>query len=133
MQLALLVIAGLQSGASPAPALPAVDLTNPNACSEQQRLASDEIVVCGRKRENPYRLRETFGPTQSRLPSAKVELTKGVSLAAETEKGEVGGVPTNRAMVRVKIKFYAVGSSWLAAQPSSSQTGCGVRDTVLAR
>lgn len=65
---------------------------------------SDEVVVCAQRAvEEPYRI----GPTTEAppaLPEAKIGIGKA-TLAAEAQKGEVGGIPTNRAMITLKFKF----------------------------
>jgi hypothetical protein len=72
---------------------------------DPRRAATDEVVVCGRRdSKSLYRV----GP-QSELPpaipNAEFRLLDGVGLKLHAEEGEVGGIPTNRAMVSLKIKF----------------------------
>ena len=65
--------------------------------------SADEVVVCGSRDNRKYRL--------DPLPDAKVGFGKaetmigGANVAFVGEKGAIGGIPTNRAMVRIKIKF----------------------------
>jgi hypothetical protein len=82
-----------------------IDLTIPQPC-EAQKSNDDEIVVCGRKGEgfSPYRINQPT-PRQSEPPKAELQLADGVRAAAETENADVGGFPSNRVMVRLKIKF----------------------------
>jgi hypothetical protein len=82
-----------------------IDLTIPQLC-ETQKSNDDEIVVCGRRGEglSPYRINQ---PPHRQLepPKAELQLVDGVRAAAETENADVGGFPSNRLMVRLKIKF----------------------------
>ena len=81
-----------------------IDLTIRQPC-EAQKSNDDEIVVCGRKNgHSPYRISQP-PPRQSDLPKAELQLSDGISAAAETENVDVGGFPSNRVMVRLKIKF----------------------------
>jgi hypothetical protein len=83
-----------------------IDLTIPRPCEAQNSNDDDEIVVCGRRREgfSPYRINQPT-PRQSEPPKAELQLADGVRAAAETENADVGGFPSNRVMVRLKIKF----------------------------
>lgn len=81
----------------------AIDLTTHDPCS---RKTTDEIVVCGEKdRSARYRIKRTALPANEGLPSAQLKLGKGVSASAETEQADVGGFPSERVMIRIKIKF----------------------------
>ena len=65
-----------------------------------------EVVVCGRRDDDGFRLKplpERFA--REDLPKVEVALSGGASVAAEAEAGNVGGIPTNRAMMRFKLKF----------------------------
>lgn len=65
----------------------------------------DAIVICGtRDKDSRYRI-GPLPPTPPTLPDATYRLGKNTNLSAEAEQGEVGGIPTNRAMVKLKIKF----------------------------
>jgi hypothetical protein len=72
---------------------------------DPRRTATDEVIVCGRRdSQSLYRV----GPQPElppAIPNAEFRLLDGVGLKVHAEEGEVGGVPTNRAMVSVKIKF----------------------------
>lgn len=73
---------------------------------EAERSAGDEIVVCARRQEGPSPYRINQPPArQPELPKAQVQLADGVSAGAETEQADVGGFPSNRGMIRLKIKF----------------------------
>lgn len=64
-----------------------------------------EVVVCGRREgQSPYRIGPQL-PTPPALPDAEFSLGGGVKLKAHAEQGEIGGIPTNRAMVTLKIRF----------------------------
>jgi hypothetical protein len=82
-----------------------VDLTIRQPC-QLPEASADEIVVCAnRNGENPYRLQEMPPPEQAALPNAEVNVAEGVSVGAETEEADVGGFVSNRAMLRLKVKF----------------------------
>jgi hypothetical protein len=80
-----------------------VDLTLPQPCRAQ---SAGEVVVCAnRNGESPYRLKEPVKQEAEGLPKAEKQIGEGVSVAAETEAADVGGFQSNRAMIRLKIKF----------------------------
>ena len=83
-----------------------VDLTIPQPC-QPAKSGEGEVVVCAsRDGESPYRLRDAPTPaTQQALPDAQVQIADGVNAGAETESADVGGFVSNRAMLRLKIKF----------------------------
>ena len=64
----------------------------------------DDIVICGRS-EQPYRLKP-LAPRydEATVPKAAVHVL-GATGAAEAEAASVGGIPSNRAMVRLKLPF----------------------------
>ena len=63
------------------------------------------IVICGRRDgASPYRI-EQLAPNAPALPDATFRLGNGTQLSLEGERGEIGGIPTNRATVKLKIKF----------------------------
>lgn len=64
---------------------------------------SDEIVVCGSRDVRRYRL-DPLPEQQSGLGTAE-RTVGGVKVGIVAEQGEVGGIPTNRALIRFKIKF----------------------------
>jgi hypothetical protein len=65
----------------------------------------DEVVVCGRRGDqSPYRIGPQ-APSPPTLPDATFKLSDGVEAKLSADQGEVGGIPTNRAMIRLKIKF----------------------------
>ena len=91
----------LQAGT--ATPLERIDLTVAPPCGPAP--SQDEVVVCGRADgRSPYRLPEIEEP-DARPPTATVGIGGNAALAAETESADVGGLPSNRVMVRLKIKF----------------------------
>ena len=81
-----------------------IDLTITQPC-RTEAASSDEVVVCAnRNGESPYRLHEP-PPRSKDLPKAELSVAEGVSVAGETEQADVGGVPSNRVMLRLKVKF----------------------------
>jgi hypothetical protein len=84
---------------------PRLDLLGPPAKPRCPEGAPGEIVVCARNDEQ-YRLRplpEKFA--RKGEGDAQVDLGDGVAVAVEAERAGVGGVISNRAMVRLKLKF----------------------------
>ena len=86
---------------------PAIDITTkylPDRCRAAMT-REDEIVVCGRRNgQSPYRIGPQ-PPTPPTLPDAQFKISEGVEARLSAEQGEIGGIPTNRAMVTLKIKF----------------------------
>ena len=81
-----------------------IDLTIPQYC-RPEAASSDEVVVCAnRNGESPYRLQE-IPPQTKEVPKAELSVAEGVSVAGETEQSDVGGMPSNRVMLRLKVKF----------------------------
>ena len=82
-----------------------IDLTIRQPCKAQVT-SGDEIVVCARRNDgiSPYRINQPL-PRQSNVPKAELQLADGLSASAEAENADVGGFSSNRAMVRLKIKF----------------------------
>ena len=77
-------------------------LARPERCLKQ---AGEEIIVCGRRNEqSPYRIGPQR-PAPAALPDAEFSLGDGVKLRLNAEQGELGGIPTNRAMVTLNIRF----------------------------
>ena len=64
-----------------------------------------EVVVCGRRdQQSPYRIGPQR-PAPPALPDAQFNISEGVKAGVTAEQGEIGGIPTNRAMITLKIKF----------------------------
>lgn len=102
MPLFLMVLAQAISAAPPE----RIDLTVPQPCSTE-RTRSNEIVVCANRSHelNPYRINQLPAPRGAQVPKAEVQLVQGVNVGAEAESAGVGGFPSKRAMLRLKIKF----------------------------
>lgn len=100
---ALLLAALFQPVASQTPGV--IDLTLPPPCGSRET-NDDEVVVCGTRtgQRSPYRLPPELSETDKRV-KAETRIADGVTVAGETENADVGGRPSNRAMVRLKIKF----------------------------
>lgn len=84
-----------------------IDLTAPEPCaSTDEAVLANQIVVCGeRERQRYYRVVASDRPEGTPLPKAEVQLAEGTTLAAETESADLGMARSQRAMVRLKIKF----------------------------
>lgn len=84
------------------------DLLDRKILPDRCRVASvseDDVVVCGRRDgRSPYRIGPQL-PTPPALPDAQFNISDGVAAKLSAEQGEVGGIPTNRAMITLKIKF----------------------------
>jgi len=72
-------------------------------CSQS---ASDEIVVCAEDPET-YRLRPLPDSYREEKQGGGLgmDLGKGVRVEQSLEQASIGGTPSNRVMVRAKIKF----------------------------
>ena len=62
-----------------------------------------EIVVCGSRKTDRYRLKP-LAPDDPRFGKAQTSIA-GAKVGVETEQVSVGGIPSNRVMARIKIKF----------------------------
>jgi len=82
-----------------------IDLTIRQPC-ETQKSNENEVVVCARRSGDlrPYRINQ-LPARRSNIPKAEMELADGVSASADAEQADVGGFPSNRLMVGLKIKF----------------------------
>jgi hypothetical protein len=101
MPLLLAVLAQAISGSPPE----RIDLLIPQPCATRTA-ASGEIIVCANRAggPGPYRISQP-APSQAQMPKAEVQLADGVSVAAETEQADILGFPSNRAVLRLKVKF----------------------------
>ena len=99
----LLLLLAVQAIGS-APSEPIVPATAPRCRARAS--ADDEIVVCARRPDgaNPYRINQPPA-AQSEPSKAEVRIAAGVTAAAVAEQADVGGFPSNRLLVRFKIKF----------------------------
>lgn len=79
-----------------------IDLTVPQPC--QQRETKEDVVVCAKRGESPYRLNAVPART-SKQPKAELKIAEGVNAGAETESADVGGFTSNRLTLRLKLKF----------------------------
>ena len=77
-------------------------MESPPACPAGA--ATGDVVVCGRH-DQPYRLRPL--PERYEKPALpRAEARVGAAkLSAEGEQATIGGVPVNRAMVRLTFPF----------------------------
>ena len=87
------------------PVLPAARPRRADAPCPVAQAASDEVVVCGRD-DDRYRLKPLPPrPDKPPIPRAAMALPGGGKAAAEVEQGSVGGVPSNRLMLRLSRPF----------------------------
>lgn len=96
------VMLALQAGAVAGPVLP-VPRRPPTARRCPADDTGDDVVVCGRSADAD---RIGTVPDYSRpftLPRARTDIPGVGTLSAETEQAGVGGFPSNRAMIRLKI------------------------------
>jgi hypothetical protein len=86
---------------------PPADLASkilPDRCRAAS-IREDEVVVCGRRDgQSPYRI-GPLSPTPPALPDAEFNISESAKVKLSAEQGEIGGIPTNRAMISLKIKF----------------------------
>ena len=82
-----------------------IDLSVKGTCNLPSSSDAD-VVVCGRRGSNPDRYRiKPLADLPTQWTKAEFNLSDRVSAAAETENVDVGGRPSNRVMLRLKIKF----------------------------
>ena len=87
------------------PVLPVVRPRRSDAPCAATPAASDEVVVCGRD-DDRYRLKPLPPrPQEPLIPKAAMALPGGGRAAAEVEQGSVGGVASNRLMLRLSKPF----------------------------
>lgn len=79
-----------------------IGLTVPQPC--QQSETKEDVVVCAKRGESPYRLKAVPAPS-SKQSKAELKIAEGVNAGAETESADVGGFTSNRFMLRLKVKF----------------------------
>jgi hypothetical protein len=99
--IALLLLQAAVAG----PMLPKPRSVLPRECPKP-REGDTTVVVCGRGQEE-FRLRampERYSADPQALPKAQTTIG-GNTVAAEAEQGDVGGIPTNRIMLRLKRPF----------------------------
>ncbi len=101
----MMIAALLLQAAVAGPVLPQPRSILPRECPKAQPGDTD-VVVCGRGQEQ-FRLRATperYSSDPQALPKAQTTIG-GNTVGAETEQGNVGGVATNRIMLRLKRPF----------------------------
>ncbi len=87
------------------PVLPVARPRRSDAPCPATPAASDEVIVCGRD-DDRYRLKPLpLRPEEPLIPKAAMALPGGAKAAAEVEQGSVGGVPSNRLMLRLSKPF----------------------------
>lgn len=87
----------------PVKAIP-IDMHVGDRCPD--RSAKDDVVVCGRLDPNHYRLKPLPAGFERNAGVPKAELSLGNSkVSATTEQVMIGGVPSNRMMVSIKLPF----------------------------
>ena len=102
-----LILAAVAPGAASAEPPVVIDLLIPQTCAQtDEAILQSEIVVCGERERQPLHRLNRIDPVTGRsLPKAEVQLADGTSLAAETESADLGMARSQRAMVRLKLKF----------------------------
>jgi hypothetical protein len=87
---------------SSAPAPPGYDT---QAVTRACNTATDDgtIVVCGSRKNDKYRLKP-LAPPEAGLGRAETTIA-GAKVGVGAEQGSIGGIPTNRLMAHIKIKF----------------------------
>jgi hypothetical protein len=83
-------------------------LDTPSAPDPCARAAAGDVVVCGRRPDpERYRLRaldDRYSADAGAVPKAETGILGGrAALVAEAESATVGGVQSNRAMIRLRI------------------------------
>ena len=63
--------------------------------------SSGDIIVCGRRDQDRYRIPK-LPPDARSFGTAETNI-RGVTAGVGTELGNVGGIPTNRVMMKLKI------------------------------
>ena len=63
-----------------------------------------EIIVCGARQVDRYRLPPLAPADTPRLGPAEFGIA-GARVGVATEQGSIGGIPTNRVMARIRVRF----------------------------
>lgn len=77
-------------------------------CRQQAAERTDDILVCapGQEQFRLKKLPDRYVADAPLLPRAETSILGGkAKIAADAEQGDVGGIPTNRAMIRLKVPF----------------------------
>ena len=90
---------------SVATAGPPADLRTPVRSVRCRPGDGDEITVCGRGQQSPYRLKRLEAPAPDRPIRAEVGLGKGARVSAVTQEAGLPGASAKRAMVRLTSPF----------------------------
>lgn len=97
------LLMGLQVVGPPAPAS---EGPRPSRPCPTEPDPSGDVVVCGRADQERFRLRPLPGRADDpATPRAEIGVLGDLKAAAETEQGNVGGFPSNRIMLRLKLPF----------------------------
>ena len=87
------------------PVLPVARPRRSDAPCPVAQAAGDEVIVCGRN-DDRYRLKPLPPrPEAPLIPEAAMVLPGGGKATAEVEQGSVGGVASNRVMLRLSKPF----------------------------
>lgn len=90
----------LQSVAGPVLDDPRLRVVKPRCAPAE----NGDVTVCARPQSDRLpRLPERY--QEGALPKAEATVFGDAKVGIETEQGSVGGIPSNRAMVRLKIPF----------------------------
>lgn len=100
MHAALLL--ALQVAGPPAPAPEKLRAARP--CPTDAAETGD-VVVCGRPDQEQFRLRPLPDCAEPAMPRAETGVLGHLKAAADVEQGNVGGLPSNRIMLRLKLPF----------------------------
>ena len=76
-----------------------------NRAAECRSSNGDQIIVCAAKIVRDNRVTDLGSTNEAYLPKAEVKLFGAVKGTVENEAVAVGGFPSKRMMVRVKIPF----------------------------
>lgn len=84
---------------------PVADVRTPVRPLTCAPVGADEIAVCGRGQQSPYRLQRLEPPPPDRPLRAAADLGGGKRVALVAESKELPGAISRRAMVKVTIPF----------------------------
>ena len=77
----------------------------PKRAGQCRNANADQILVCASGIVRDDRVRDFGSADELYLPKAEVTLVGDVKAAVESEAVDIGGSPSKRMMVRVKIPF----------------------------
>ena len=84
---------------------PIIEVQAKDSCGSAADDERDIIICAAPNNGSAYRVGPDIADEASSLPKAKIDLSEDVSLSAEAESVEVGGAQSDRAMIRLKIRF----------------------------